>query len=312
MTSSMLLGMEVDYEKYDPGSPPGNGSLGCTLLMCLNAQNRFEGKFRFCLSDGGELAVSVPLVKVFHPLPPEFSHLSLRIATSSRDIDLQENSAATAWIDIVDMIRDGSAQVVNTNSDDLNEDTAPLVNYLVVPSPKMNVGASLRWMVTMRPDGMLTLELQLLPVPARLLKKLNLEHDNAGSVLLRSFLISSPMFEDTEVDGPVPHLFTPVWGVGPTTDLPTLGQPFIKDIRRLFKKLMEVKHLSLEEATSYMQNHQGPAKRIPVFPENVQAAAPSKRPPLQPHEDSSSGNYTNVAVYRRSVTPIDLVYSRCA
>jgi len=263
--------------------------LAFSLLMCLSAQHKFTGAFRFCLFGGGELSVTIPLDEALYPTPPEFSTLTLIIATSPRDIILQQNSAASAWIDVVDMLRDKSALLVNT--DDVVEDHTPLVDYLLSPaSKKANLGASIRWMVAARPDCLLTLELQLLPVPARMLNKQNLRQDNAVSVLLKSFRIRSTMFSSDDVRGPVPLLFAPDREAAAAA-LQTDARGVLADIRLLNERILCTEHLSLQEAVAYMQGRHRVAKGYPVFPCTAPPAAPPKRPRIQAPEDSSTGTY---------------------
>ncbi len=261
--------------------------LSFSTLMCLSAQHRFTGAFRFCIYGGTELSVPIPLEDVLYPTPPEFSHLSLCIAARPENVILQPNSAASAWVDIVDSLRDKSILLINGNN--VSEDPTQLVEHLLEPaSKKANLGASLRWMVAARVDLALVLELQMLPVPARMLNKQNLRQDNAVSVLLKNFRIRTNMFEGDDISGPVPLLFVPDRQAAATA-LHDNNAGILQDIKLLNEKILVAEHLTLREAISYMQSRHRGAKGFPVFPAAAQAAGAPKRPRLQVRDDVSTG-----------------------
>jgi len=269
--------------------------LGFHLLMCLSAQHRFTGAFRLCLFGGGELSVTPPLADVLYPLPPEFAHLSLMFVASPREIQLQQNSVSTAWVDVVDMIRDGSALVAN--GDDVHEDSTPLVAYLLDPATKKaNVGASVRWAVAATADKEIRLELQLLPVPARLLNKQNLRQDNAVSVLLKSVRIRTEMFSGGQVLGPVPLLFVPDRQAA-ANHLQSDPVGVKADIKALNERFLLMEHMSMGEAVAYIQGRHRSAKGTPVFIASSGGTAAPKRARLQAPDTASPGKHTKLTQY---------------
>jgi hypothetical protein len=276
----------AEYSAFSASSAQDD-RLAFSLLMCLSGQHRFTGAFRLCIFGGGELSVTLPIEDILYPTPPEFSHLSLLIAVSPRDITLQPNSMASAWVDIVDMLREKSALIVN--GDEEAEEHTQLVEHLLNPaSKKANLGASLRWMVAARADSLLILELQMLPVPARMLNKQNLRQDNAVCVLLKHFRIRSNMFGGEDVSGPMPLLFVPDRSAAEAA-LRANPVDLLEDIKTLNERILLVEHLSLPEAVAYMQSRHRAAKGFPVFPAVVPAAAAAKRPRTQARDDTSTG-----------------------
>jgi len=263
--------------------------LAFSLLMCLSAQHRFTGAFRLCVYGGGELSVMIPIEDILYPTPPEFSHLSLLFAISPREVILQPNSMASAWVDLVDMLREKSALIVN--GDEEAEEHTKLVEHLLDPaSKKANLGASLRWMVAARADAVLILELQMLPVPARMLNKQNLRQDNAVCVLLKHFRVRSNMFRSEDASGPVPLLFVPD---RPAAEAALRANPvdLLEDIKTLNERFLVVEHLTLRDAVAYMQSRHRAAKGFPVFPATVPAAPAAKRARTQTRDDASTGTF---------------------
>jgi len=268
-----------------------DGRLGFSLLACLNAQHRFTGAFRYTIFGGGELTVLLPLSSIFSPIAPEFADLLLLIATNPRDVILQQNSAASAWVDVVDMIKDNSALIVN--NDDTVEDTTQLLEHLLDPAAKKaNIGASVRWMVAASQDASMGLELQMLPVPSRLLNKQNLKQDNAVSVMLKRFHIRSEMFSGREASGPIPLLFVPDRQAA-SAALAAGDAELMADVRHLNERILVAEHLSLTEAANYMQGRHRAAKGTPAFPAAPPTATASKRQRIQPQEESSPGKKSN-------------------
>jgi len=284
-----------EYNAFEASSAQDE-CLSFSTLMCLSAQHRFSGAFRYCVFGGGELSLSVPLDEVLYPTPPEFSHLSLFIAVQSAAIVFQPNSAASAWVDIVDLLKDKSVLLVNNSN--VSEDPAQLIEHLLEPgSKKANLGASIRWAVAARADLLLMLELQMLPVPARMLNKQNLRQDNAVSVLLKGFRIRSQMFGGDDISGPVPLLFVPDREAAAVA-LQADNSGLLRDVQLLNERILVMEHLTLREAVSYMQSRHRSAKGFPVFPAAAPAAAP-KRPRLQARDDTSTGTYSKYMwVYR--------------
>jgi len=262
-------------------------TLGVALLMCLSNQQRFTGAYRLCLFGGGELSVSLPLADVLYPLPAEFAHLSLLVEARPADLVLQHNAVSSPWVDVADMVRDGTALV--GDGDDMHVDLAPLVEYLADPATKKaNVGASVRWAVAATTASDLVLELQLLPAPARLLNKQNLRQDNAISVLLKAFKLRCELFTGSRICGPVPLLFVPDRQAA-ALQLDPAGLTL--DIKSLNEKFLAMEHMSLSDAVSYMQGRHRAAKGVPVFVAAAPSAAQAKRPRIQAGEDESPGTF---------------------
>jgi len=287
---------------------PQDDALGASLLMSLSNQHRFTGAYRLCTFGAGELSVTVPLPDVLYPLPAEFAHLSLMIVAQPGEIPLQPNSMTTAWMDVADMVRDGSALVAD--GDDVHVDLAPLVEHLSDPASKRaNVGASIRWAIAANPSGDLVLELQLLPAPAKLLGKQNLRQDNAVSVLLKAFKLRAEMFTGGRMCGPVPLLFVPDRQAAcAALQLEPAG--LTEDIRALNEKFLAMEHMRLAEAVSYMQGRHRAAKGTPVFTATGPAAAPAKRARVQAAEGSSPGTSTNLKTLHNSTYPYYLILPR--
>jgi hypothetical protein len=290
-------------QEYPTFSTPAaqDGDLGVSLLVCLSTTQRFTGAYRLCIFGGGELSVSVPLADVLYPLPAEFAHLSLLVEAKPDEISMQHNSVASAWTDVADMVRDGSALVVD--GDDPHVELAPLVEYLADPATKKaNVGASIRWAVAATAAGDLVLELQLLPAPARLLNKQNLKQDNAVSVLLKAFKLRTEMFQSGPISGPVPLLFAP--------DRPTAhaslhldSTGLQMDLRTLNERFLVMEHMALADAVAYMQGRHRAAKGTPVFLANAPAAPPAKRARTLPAADSSPGSFSPYHHFNFCLTP---------
>jgi len=272
---------------------PEEGGLGLALMVSLDSEARSTGAFRISLAGDEAPNAVIPLSRILYPTPPQLSNLAVVIVCSSEVMQPQQNSTASAWKDLADLLKERAALV--RDSQDEIVDPSQLIAHLLDPaSKKANIGASIRWAIAASTTQSLQLELQMLPAPARLLNKQNLKQDNAVSVLLAVFPINTDMFDGDDVAGPVPIFFV-ADRYAALASLAADHSGLLEDIRAINEKFLMMEHLTLPEALTYMLGRHRAAKGAPAFPAG--AAGPrNKRPRVQLDAStaSSAGNFLSL------------------
>jgi hypothetical protein len=277
-----------DYESFHLG-PAEDQELCARLLLPLSSDGRATGAFRILLFGLGKFTVEMPLTRVFTPLPTAFSGMDI-VATFQVDgMSPQPNSVATPWCDVLDLLRDKSA-VLQDKGKEIVDSTSLIQHFTDAAAKKANLGASFRWALAVSSGGAMQYELQLLPVPPKLLVKQNLKQDNAVSVLLLDIPVTMDLFKDPLVSGPVPHLF-----VDDREKCRDMLQGDISglldDVRVMNRRFLVMEHLTLVEAVEYVTGRHRAAKGVPAFTVTGAPEPPAKRLRHSSAASSDSGTY---------------------
>ena len=278
-----------DYDSFHLG-PSQDQELCGKLLMPLSPGGRSTGAFRIMFFGHCRFTVALPVCRVFTPIPAAFSALTIAATFDAEVMTPKDNSVTTPWMDVVDLLRDKSA--VLQDEDKKPVDPTPLVQHLTdAAAKKSNLGASVRWALAVSVGGTLQYELQLLPVPPRLLNKQNLKQDNAVSVLLLVVPVKMELFKDPQVSGPVPHLFHE----NPDDCFELLRgdlSGILEDIRMINSKFLWMEHVTMADAVRYItgRGRQRAARGVPAFTVETDAGPANKRLRHSSAASSDSGN----------------------
>ena len=161
-----------DFMSYNltPGEDSG---LSVVPLLQIRNNGRAEDHFRLCIFGPGTVAANIPASRV---LPvPESSGIVLQYSATPEDISPEVDSTTTNWLDIEDLLRDSTMVCVNAEALDVQIEAKEFRDMLRTgSSAKSPVGGSIRWAVAINAGGLLEMQLQALPAPAKLLHKYNL------------------------------------------------------------------------------------------------------------------------------------------
>ena len=116
----------------------------------------------------------------------------------------QPNSAASAWMDLKEL-------VASQDIDVLDKEGEPATEFFIELLEKEGEGASLRWLLasTTSEEHPMELRLQALPLPLSKLSKMPaLLEDTAATCTLLQIPIAGKFFRSLACIGPVPILFS--------------------------------------------------------------------------------------------------------
>jgi hypothetical protein len=279
-----------DYDSYHL-SASEDEQLCAKLLLPLSSDYRATGAFRILVFGYGFFSVELPVRKLFTPTPAEFAGHFIVITFTVENLSPQANSVATAWVDVVDLLKDRSARM--TDLDQKPVDHTAFVQHMTdaAAAKKANLGASIRWALAVSKEGKMQFELQHLPVPPKLLNKQNLKQDNAVSVLLLDILAKMYMFQDPLVAGPVPHLFAEDTNEC-YNELQGDVSGLLDDIRTINKKFLVMEHMTLQEAVQYMAGRHRAARGTAAFTVSAPVGPAAKRQRHMSAASSDSGVFS--------------------
>jgi hypothetical protein len=152
----------ADYALAAPRAP---GELGVELLVQARPSGRLTDHFRFTIDGSKRLTASFTSQLVF--LSPMLPASVITIQLRPNEIQFRQNTTTSEWIDLCDGIR-ARDFLVDLEGEDSEEEESndDFVALLDSAADKSEVSASVRWALTVNPDGLLALELQALPASA--------------------------------------------------------------------------------------------------------------------------------------------------
>ena len=263
-----------DFATFDRKDTHDSPMGACTLIR-LGADGRSLGIFRIVAYGGGTIEIDIPVRHVLPDPPPHLADLIIRLSAKADGLIFPHNATTAAWRDLLQLLL--SATVTLLDQEGTTIDANPLIAFLnghTASSDRSTVGVSFRWAVAVGPTGEHRLELQSLPTQARYLSKANLKQDNSVSVLLGSFPLEVELFAGPHPAGPVPLIFTANRDKA-VEQLRQNPDPLRADIAAVNATLLQMEHLTLEEANSYLQGRARAAKGTQAYP--PRAVPPAKK-----------------------------------
>ncbi len=255
--------------------PVKRRSLTGALLILVNNNGTATDNFHFKLY--GDEAVDCQF-----PSEDIFAHEALQgftLSTDSRpeDISLRTNSFSSKWIDIIDLIENGSIQVTSSSLPDANSHFRGLLKSL---KGEPGAVAAIRWSVLATSTSRMKLICAALPDTAATLRRSHdLNADSAPIIELGVHGVTIDMVLEGPLTGPHPILFaSDVEEVSALlSDHPSTAVP---GIQRILRSVPETERIHLEEAADAMNNPEGRTKVYPFGAESIHLT-PKKN--QQPH-----------------------------
>jgi hypothetical protein len=291
---------ESEFEAFHL-APGEDGAMGMVLQAKLNRSGNFNGVFQCCIFGANPTTIHVPASRIILGLPDEFHSLKFAFSVNPEEIAPQTNSTCTVWKDALASVMDRTLLVLD--ADDNVVDPAQVIKYFKDTGDAG--GFSTRWAVAATPSTnppTLQAELQMLPVAAKYLTKANLKADNAVSVQLARIPLRVEMFDGVDAAGPIPTLFAADRDSAFQNLMNNL-QEVLEGVNNLNQRFLYMEHLSLDEATKYLQGQAKKAKGIPAFKPHGDCLPPAKKtksagaPAAPPANTAASSTGTNLMFF---------------
>ena len=255
--------------------PAKRRKLTGSLLILVNNDGTATDNFHFKLY--GDEAVDCQF-----PSGDIFAHKSLQgftLSTDSRpeDINLRTNSFSSKWVDIIDLVENGSLQVTSSSIPDASSHFRDLLKGL---KGEPGSAAAVRWSVLATSTSRMKLIFASLPESATTLRRSQaLNADSAPIIELGVHGVSIDMVLERPLTGPHPILFS-----ADVEEISTLlrnhPSTAVPGIQRILRSIPETERIHLEEAGDAMED---PEARTKVYPFGAESIHLTPKKGQQPH-----------------------------